>query len=90
MPKNKSQKIIIKDDLGSKVTIKDDGTLEVTSNHEEIKPEIYTSRLSDYSKSKFNIHYYDENGNELTDPQDINRLEKQIRKAEKKSKNLDK
>lgn len=90
MIKKHSKKIIIKDDLGSNFSISKDGRIEVSSDHKEIKSETNSSKLSDYSKSKLSIRYYDKDGAEITNPKKIALLQKKIREIEKKSKSVNK
>tara|TARA_B100001996_G_scaffold313812_1_gene256278 strand:+ start:130 stop:300 length:171 start_codon:yes stop_codon:yes gene_type:complete len=54
--------------LGSNFSINKDGTIDVYSEHKEIKSETNSSKLSDYSKSKISIRYYDKDGTEITNP----------------------
>tara|TARA_Y100001970_G_C13791804_1_gene630642 strand:+ start:67 stop:339 length:273 start_codon:yes stop_codon:yes gene_type:complete len=88
--KKNNKKIIIKDDLGSNFSINKDGTIEVHSEHKEIKSETNSSKLSDYSKSKLSVRYYDEDGIQITNPKKLAMLQKKIRKIEKKSNSVNK
>ncbi len=90
MRKKKNKKIIITDDLGSNFSINKDGTIEVYSEHKEIKSETNSSKLSDYSKSKLSIQYYDKDGAKITNPKKIALLQKKLRKIEKKSNSVNK